>query len=360
MTNEKKLMDQLCENRVLVYGAGAMAKPAIKLLDFLKIDIIGIAVTSVSDDYNEYAGHKIKNISEYKEYAGNSVVLIATSRTYYEEIESECSAQGFKNVIPLTPELKSFIALYCYKKYFSNLGISYDDEILTIGSGKYINPIFQSENSANEFEGRLEVLVDIVIPAVMNDSTFMTEGVYEYGNVDLKKDDVVLDLGANVGYFSVLAATKGCVSYAFEPTPTLIPIIKHHSELNGGRIYAEQYAISNQSGKATLYFDKDLMAANSLIVRGNQSSSITVNQIAVDDFVKQEKLERVDFIKADIEGAERLMLEGAAETLKRFAPKLSLCTYHLPDDKEVLTDLILKANPNYKIEYKWEKLYASV
>ncbi len=297
MTNEKKLMDQLCENRVLIYGAGAAAKPAIKLLDFLKIDIIGIAVTSVSDDYNEYAGHKIKNIREYKEYTDNSVVLIATSRSYFEEIESECSALGFKNVIPLTAELKIFIATYCYKKYFSSLGISYDDKIIKIGNGNYINPIFQPENSGNEFEGRLEVMVDIIIPSIMNDYTFISEGVYEYGNVDLKKDDVVLDLGANVGYFSVLAASKGCVSYAFEPTPSLIPIIKHHSELNGGRIYAEQYAVSNQSGEATLYFDKDLMAANSLIVRGNQGSSITVNQITVDDFVKQEKLERVDFIK---------------------------------------------------------------
>ncbi len=360
MTNEKKLMEQLCESRVLIYGAGAMAKPVIKMLDFLKLDIIGVAVTSVSDDYNEYAGYKIKNIEEYKGYSDNSVVLIATSRTYFEQIERECSLRGFKNVIPMTPQLNNIISLQCYKKYFSNLGILYDDEIMTIGNGKYINPILKLENGSKEFEGKLLAMSDFVIPSIINDYTFVDEGPYEYGDCDLKNGDVVLDLGANVGYFSVLAASKGCISYAFEPTPDQIPVIKRHSELNGGRIYAEQFAVSNQSGEATFYFDKDFMAANSLIVRGNQGSSITVKQITVDDFVKQEKLERVDFIKADIEGAERLMLEGATETLKKFAPKLSLCTYHLPDDKEVLTDLILKANPNYKIEYKWEKLYASV
>ncbi len=59
-------------------------------------------------------------------------------------------------------------------------------------------------------------------------------------------------------------------------------------------------------------------------------------------------------------GGERLMIEGAQWVLKNYAPKLAICTYHLPDDKKVLTDLILKANPDYKIIHKWRKLYAYV
>lgn len=360
MMNEKEFIDLLNKNNILVYGAGCIAKPVLKMLVFLKLNLIGIAVTSVSDNYDEYAGYKIKSIGEYKEYSDNSVVLIATSRQYFGEIENECRAQEFKNVIPMTPELIDYITLYCYKKYFSNLGISYDDEIITIGNGNYINPFSKLKNGVREFEGKLLEIGDFIVPSILDDYTFVGEGPYEYGSVDLKQGDVVLDFGANVGYFSVLAASKGCVSYAFEPTPSQVPFIKRHSELNGGKIYAEQCAISNQSGETSFYLNNDLLAANSLIVRGNQDKSIIVKQITVDDFVEQEGLEKVDFIKADIEGAERLMLEGATKTLKRFAPKLSLCTYHLRDDKEVLTDLILKANPNYKIEYKWEKLYASV
>lgn len=80
----------------------------------------------------------------------------------------------------------------------------------------------------------------------------------------------------------------------------------------------------------------------------------------VDAFVSTHNLPRVDFIKADIEGYERHMLEGAQETLKRFAPKLALCTYHLPDDPEVLASLIKQANPAYHIVQKRKKLYAAV
>lgn len=54
------------------------------------------------------------------------------------------------------------------------------------------------------------------------------------------------------------------------------------------------------------------------------------------------------------------MLIGATETLKKYAPKLSICTYHLADDKEILEKIILNANPNYIIKHQYKKLYAYV
>ena len=91
-----------------------------------------------------------------------------------------------------------------------------------------------------------------------------------------------------------------------------------------------------------------------------QEASSTVKTTRLDDFVRENNLPRVDFIKADIEGFERHMLAGAQDTLARFAPKLALCTYHLPDDPQVMAELILKANPKYNIVQKRMKRFASV
>ena len=53
-------------------------------------------------------------------------------------------------------------------------------------------------------------------------------------------------------------------------------------------------------------------------------------------------------------------LNAHPRTLARFAPKLALCTYHLPDDPEVLETLIKEANPAYEVVQKRKKLYAAV
>jgi hypothetical protein len=54
------------------------------------------------------------------------------------------------------------------------------------------------------------------------------------------------------------------------------------------------------------------------------------------------------------------MLIGCRKVLKTFAPKLAICTYHLPDDPEVLEKIIRDTNQNYKVVHLTNKLFASV
>jgi hypothetical protein len=91
---------------------------------------------------------------------------------------------------------------------------------------------------------------------------------------------------------------------------------------------------------------------------GKQNYKIIITTL--DSFIDENKIEKVNFIKADIEGAERNMLHGATKMLREFAPKLALCTYHFKDDPQVLRKIIKKANPKYKIVQLRHKLYASV
>jgi FkbM family methyltransferase len=65
---------------------------------------------------------------------------------------------------------------------------------------------------------------------------------------------------------------------------------------------------------------------NSIVIDRNTNAYEKIKIITIDKFVEENNLERVDFIKADIEGAERDMLRGATNVLKTFAPKLAICT----------------------------------
>ena len=121
-----------------------------------------------------------------------------------------------------------------------------------------------------------------------------------------------------------------------------------------------QKGLSDKTSTASLNLNPDNNSGASLRNYFETTSKEQVETISIDDFVRENNLPRVDFIKADIEGFERYMLAGAQETLKNFVPKLALCTYHLPDDPEVMAALIKKANPKYNIVQKKMKLFASV
>ena len=183
----------------------------------------------------------------------------------------------------------------------------------------------------------------------------------------MESDDIVLDCGANIGLFSSYAASQNCYVYAFEPlVEQLGNILNMCSRLNSNRICHIPYALSDHEGSAE--FNISHSTENSSLLSGVLSkykkkileNVVNVNITTVDSFVQSNNLSRVDFIKADIEGSERQMLKGATQVLREFAPKLAICTYHYPDDPQVLEGIIKAANPQYKVIHKWKKLFAYV
>ena len=197
------------------------------------------------------------------------------------------------------------------------------------------------------------------------------EGVYCYqdGQVDLtiKPGDVVLDLGSCFGEFAAYAAHKGATCYAFEPFAQNRDVLQKTVELNEdapGKIIIVPLGVDSQSAVKSI-------AANSFVTGASISSESvskeqvsdgaddTIETVSIDAWAAQEGI-RINFIKADIEGFERRMLQGATRVLKEQQPVLSLCTYHLPDDPEVIQDLILKANPKYRVIQRRMKLLAYI
>ena len=142
----------------------------------------------------------------------------------------------------------------------------------------------------------------------------------------LRRGDVVVDAGANFGIYTVIAAKavgmEGRV-LAFEPNALVMPVLKKNVELNGFRnVRLFQAALCDSDGEAQLYHYADLGPVGYAIAPGDtgDKGSETVTTVTLDSALKSEGLDRVDFLKLDIEGAELAALYGARELLAQCKP----------------------------------------
>lgn len=225
----------------------------------------------------------------------------------------------------------------------------FSQENLIIGTYNDILLVYCNYN--DNYDSKLIDKLDLILP----------EGIYCYKNdeidVTIKKGDVVIDAGAWIGDFSAYASVKGAKVFAFEPSKNTVDYLKITQQMNGN-IYIVEKGLGNK--QEISYLKNDVYNSGANHVTSDTENAEKIEITTIDDFVTEQQLERVDFIKADIEGFERYMLQGAKKTLKKFAPKLAICTYHLPDDPQVLAKIILDANSNYVIVQKKNKLYAAV
>jgi FkbM family methyltransferase len=186
-------------------------------------------------------------------------------------------------------------------------------------------------------------LEDIEFPICLNAHalniicTFMLQQYrYEQGRrvVQVELGDVVIDGGGCWGdtslYFAHMAGKDGKV-YCFEFLPENLDIIRENLKLNDSikdRIQIIPEALWDKSGENVSYHEK--MQSSRLTPDQHQKSQALTRSI--DDFVEEKGLERVDFIKMDIEGSELRALKGAEHTIKTFRPKLAISLYHKDED----------------------------
>jgi FkbM family methyltransferase len=140
----------------------------------------------------------------------------------------------------------------------------------------------------------------------------------------LRPGDVVLDVGANIGVYSIRAGKRvgpnGRV-LAFEPLPAALDKLKrniYHNNLNN--ITVLELAVGDYEGEATLYEGERQSSAS--FFRSTCGPSHNVQVRTIDSVVNELHLMRVDWVKMDIEGAEATALAGMEETLIRFSPSI--------------------------------------
>lgn len=138
--------------------------------------------------------------------------------------------------------------------------------------------------------------------------------------------DIVFDIGANVGFYTLLASElvgPGGHVYSFEPVPRNINFLKEHLRLNKvTNATIIERAVSETNGEA--YFDD---SPDNSMGRLAISGSRTVRTVTIDSLVSAGQLPGPDSLKIDVEGAEAQVLTGARATLQKFHPKIFLATH---------------------------------
>ena len=183
------------------------------------------------------------------------------------------------------------------------------------------------------------------------------EGPYEYGNVKVEKNDLVLDVGANYGLFSAYASSKGAKVIAFEPNEQICDLYLSQTARLNPNIDIVRKAICDVVGDELFHVDGVNPGGSCLVGDELYYDNITVVQTDTLDNICQ-GLNQLDFIKADIEGAELRLLDGARRVIQEFKPNLAICRYHNLFDTFKITKRIKEIDPSYEIEHKWMKTYA--
>jgi|ERR1700675_2766565 len=184
-------------------------------------------------------------------------------------------------------------------------------------------------------------------------------GIYTPNEPPLKAGDVILDCGANIGAFS-----KRCFQYnprlviSVEPAPGNLSCLKRNlaSEVQSGRSIIIPTGLWSHDGDLVLSLDPRNPLRHSVVFDRGAHSEVSIRVRTIDSIVSELGLEKLDFLKMDIEGAELEALEGARETIRKFRPTLSIAVEHGKDliaNARAVIDLVR----DIRADYTWDCPY---
>lgn len=142
----------------------------------------------------------------------------------------------------------------------------------------------------------------------------------------VKKGDVVIDCGANIGYFSLLAAKLRATVTAFEPEINNCNYLRKNTYINNYSITSICAAVSNKNGISKFTFSSKDSGSHYL----GDDGGVNVITVTLDSLFGNNIYSKVDLVKLDIEGAEPLAYEGMKSVIKH-NPQLKMIIEYYPE-----------------------------
>ncbi len=176
--------------------------------------------------------------------------------------------------------------------------------------------------------------------------------VYDSAGQVVRPGDVVLDCGANVGLYTLDAVRRGAsLVVAIEPALDNVECLRRNlaSYVAAGRVVIRPEGVWDKDDVLPLSVQPSNTASYSVALKHRGAKpGPNVQLTTIDEIVRDLKLERVDYIKMDIEGAERAALVGATGTIRRFHPRLTISMEYRYDDPKVIPKMVLSLWSGYR------------
>lgn len=195
-------------------------------------------------------------------------------------------------------------------------------------------------------------------PLIEMASEIFCHRCYTSHNLLIDSNDIVVDIGANIGIFSILAANQtNNLIYAFEPVPENVKLLKKNIRANGLKnVNVNEIAVCSSPGPKKLYLNNN--AGGHSLFDHNKSeplkNCLTIAATTLQDILDRNNLARVNFLKIDCEGAEGVILKSTA---REYLQKIEQIALEFHDNVSVLNhcqiqDILHQAG--FATRLKWD------
>jgi len=165
--------------------------------------------------------------------------------------------------------------------------------------------------------------------------------------------DIVFDVGANIGVYSIRQASQGAIVYAFEPNHNAFSRLKQNISLNSLKnVILIPKAVHSNSSRVVFSIDPRSTLAGKVVTseeRPSLPNYVNIEAVSLDEFVESIKCPQINILKIDTEGSELEVLQGAAATLAKTG-KIVLEYHSLKLKEQVIKTITV----NHKFNLVWD------
>ena len=177
-------------------------------------------------------------------------------------------------------------------------------------------------------------------------------GYERHPNYTPKRGDIIVDVGAFVGLYSLKAAKSGALIISVEPNPVSFTWLCENIKLNNfGNVIPINITLSDHEGFGYLNIvDKRMPSSLAHISRADMPNVVRIKLTTLDSLIKSLNLSRVDIMKVDVEGHELEVLKGCQNSLRKKLISKLIVEVHTPVRVRLLGITQLLKSYRYKID----------